>query len=204
MSAGEVAVRAVIGAVAGTAVAAAVVPYLRQVRRGRPRFLDGSRSTKPRNGRKPDGMTDDPLEFVAGAGSMPPGPSHPPRSNAAAARRKVAVTGEVFARAAASISDPDRVIVWRELTKESQPLRVAYRWATSFGKLFTLGVLFFVASVVALFGDYSPFFLVAILTVSAILVGLPAVKLHRIAWQALNLSAGVYVVALKGDDHVDE
>ncbi|WIV59074.1 hypothetical protein [Amycolatopsis nalaikhensis] len=204
MSAGEVAVRAVIGAVAGAAVVAALVPYLRHVRRDRARFLDEQQSTKPRNGRKPEGMSGDPLEFVAGAGSVPPGLSHPPRSNAATARRKVANTGEVFARAAASIPERNRVIVWRELTEESRPFRIAYRWATSFGKLFTLGMLFFAGSVVALFGDYSPFFLFATLTVSAILVGLPAVKLHRIAWQALNLSAGVYVVALKGEDHVDE
>ncbi|WP_143202478.1 hypothetical protein [Amycolatopsis sp. CB00013] len=204
MSAGEVAVRAVIGAVAGAAAVAALVPYLRHARRHRTRFLDEQRSAKPRNGRKPAGMSGDPLEFVAGAERRPLGPPRPPRSNAATARQKVATTGEVFARAAASIPERDRVMVWRELTDESRPFRVAYRWATSFGKLFTLGVLFFVASIVALLGDYSRVVLVATLSASAILVGIPAVKLHRIAWQALNLSAGVYVVALKGENHVDE
>ncbi|QFU94684.1 hypothetical protein YIM_47795 [Amycolatopsis sp. YIM 10] len=114
------------------------------------------------------------------------------------------MTGEVFARAAASIPERDRVVVWRELTDESRPFRFAYWWATSFGKLFALGLLLFVASIVAILGDYSRVFLIATLLTSAILVGLPAVKLHRIAWQALNLSAGVYVVALKGENHVDE
>jgi hypothetical protein len=204
MSAGEVVVRAVIGAVAGATVVAAAVPYLRQVRRDRARFLDAREPAEPRNGRKPEGMSGDPLEFVAGAGSKPPGPPYPPRSNAAAARRKVTATGEVFANAGASIPEHDKVIVWRGLAAAGRPFRVAYRWATSFGKLFMLALLFFLASIVAIIGDYSRLFLIATLSTSAILVGLPAVKLHRIAWQAPNLSAGVYVVALKGKNHVDE
>ncbi|WP_215548391.1 hypothetical protein [Amycolatopsis sp. CA-230715] len=114
------------------------------------------------------------------------------------------MTGEVFAHAGAQIPERDRVIVWHHLTYESRPIRVAYWWATSFGKFFTIGVLFFVTSIVAVFGDYSSVFLIATLSTSAVLIGLPAVKLHRIAWQALNLAAGVYAVALKGVEDADE
>ncbi len=196
--------RAVIGGVTVAAAVAAVVPYLRQVRRDRARFFDETNAAEPRNGRKPEGVSGDPLEFVAGAGSMPPGPPYLPRSNAAAARRKVAATGEVFANAGASIPARDKVTVWRELTAASRPLRVAYWWATIFGKLLVFALLFFAASIFAILGDYSRVVVVVTLSASAILVGLPAVKLHRIAWQALNLSAGVYVVALKGEKRVDE
>src|SRR4051794_30792909 len=96
MSAGEVAVRVVMGLAAGAALVSAAVPYFRHVRRERARFLSEQRSAQPRNGRTPEGASDDPLEFVAGAGSEPPGPPRLPRSSAAAAR-KVAMTGEVFA-----------------------------------------------------------------------------------------------------------
>ncbi|WP_406639193.1 hypothetical protein [Amycolatopsis sp. WGS_07] len=204
MSTGEVAAHAVIAAVVGAAVVAVLVPHLRRVRLGRARFLGGRQSEKPRAGRTPDGTTAQPPEFVADAGSRPLGPPHPPRSSAAAARRKTAMTGEAFACEAASIPDRDRMNIWRELAAESEPFRFAYRWAASFGKLFVFGVLLFAASLVALLGDYSRFLLAATLLSSAILVGLPALKLHRIAWQALNLSAGVYLAALKGEDYVDE
>ncbi|MFB9687284.1 hypothetical protein [Amycolatopsis plumensis] len=196
MNVGEVAVRAVIGGVTAAAVVAAVVPYLRQVRRDRARFLG-----EPHNGRKPEGASDDPHEFVADAGSVPPGPPRPPRSNAAA--HKVALTGEVFARAGADIPEGDRVSVWYYLTCESRPIRVAHWWASSFGKFFTLGVLFFVMSIFVILGERSPVFLVATLSASAILIGLPAIKLHRVAWQALNVAAGLYAIALKGMRDVD-
>ncbi|MEV5721182.1 hypothetical protein AB0L41_45575 [Amycolatopsis mediterranei] len=197
MSAGEVAVRAVIGGVTAVAVVAAVVPYLRKVRRGRARFLG-----EPRNGRKPEGVSGDPHEFVADAGSVPPGPPHPSRSSAAA--HKVALTGEIFARAGTDIPERDRVDVWYHLNCESRPIRAAYWWATSFGKLFTLGLLLFVVSIFVMLGEYSPVFLITTLSVSMTLIGLPAVKLHRVAWQALNVAAGLYAVALKGAKNADE
>jgi len=202
VSVGEVAVRAVIGGVTAAAVVAAVVPYLRQVRRDRARFLDETKAAEPHNGRKPEGASGDPLEFVADAGSVPPGPPHPSRSNAAA--RKVAITGEVFARAGAEIPERDRVSVWYHLTYESRPIRVAYWWATSFGRFFTLGFLFFVGSIFAILGECSPVYLITTLSVSVTLIGLPAVKLHRVAWQALNVAAGLYAVALKGAKNADE
>lgn len=188
--------RAVIGGVTAVAVVAAVVPYLRHVRRDRARFLG-----EPHSSRKPEGASGDPHEFVADAGCVSPGPPHPSRSNAAA--HKVALTGEVFARAGADIPERDRVSVWCHLTYESQPIQVAYWWATAFGKFFTLGILFFVASIFVILGEYSPVFLVVTLSVGAILIGLPAVKLHRVAWQALNVAAGLYVVALKGTRDAD-
>jgi len=197
VSAGEVLVCAVVGAVAGGALLSALVPYLRQVCRERARFLDD----EPRNGRESTGMAGDPLEFVADAGSMPPGPSRPPRSNAV---RKVANTGEVFAHAAASLSDCARVDLFRDLTSGIPPIRAAYFWATAFGRMCTLSLLFFVASVVAIFGDYPRIFLAATILSSLLLVGIPAFRLHRVAWQALNVSVGVYAIALKGDNHVDE
>lgn len=127
MSVGEVLVCAVVGAVAGGALLSALVPYLRQVPRERARFLDD----EPSDGRKPTGMTGDPIEFVADAGSTPPGPSRPPRSNAV---RKVANTGEVFAHAEASLPDCARAALLRDLTSGIPPIRAAYFWATGFGK----------------------------------------------------------------------
>ncbi|MET9265241.1 hypothetical protein [Amycolatopsis sp. NPDC004079] len=58
--------------------------------------------------------------------------------------------------------------------------------------------------VVASLGDYSRILLAAALLFSAVLVGLPALKLNRIVWQMLNPSAGVYLVGLEGEGHVDE
>ncbi|MBB4686972.1 hypothetical protein [Amycolatopsis jiangsuensis] len=116
----------------------------------------------------------------------------------------MAATGDVFARAGASISEGDRATVRRSLTEEIRPLYIAYWWAMGFGKLFTLATLFFVASIVAIFGDYSRVVLIATLSASAILIGVPAIKLHRFVWQALNLAVGVYVVALEGELNVDE
>ncbi|MEV7092848.1 hypothetical protein AB0M80_08360 [Amycolatopsis sp. NPDC051045] len=197
MSAGEVAVRAVIGGVTAVAVVAAVVPYLRRDRGARAKFLD-----EPSNGRKSEGVFGDPHEFVADAGSVPPGPPHPSRSSAAA--HKVALTGEIFARAGADIPERDHVNVWYHLTFESRPIRVAYWWATNFGKLFTLGVILFVASIFVMLGEYPPIFLITTLSVSVTLIGLPAVRLHRVTWQALNVAAGFYAVALKGAKNADE
>lgn len=67
-----------------------------------------------------------------------------------------------------------------------------------------LSLLFFVASVIAIFGGCPRIFLAATILSSLLLIGIPAFRLHRVAWQALNVSAGVYAIALKGDSHVDE
>ncbi|WP_336159911.1 hypothetical protein [Amycolatopsis sp. VC5-11] len=181
MSAGEIAVRAVIAAAAGATEVAVLVPSLRRHRRGR--------------------ATGRPPEFVADAGSRPLGPSRPPRPSAA---RATVATGARFAESALSLSERTRVNIWGELAAQSKPFQAAYRWTKSFVLLFTAGVLFFTASVVALLGDYSRIVLAATLLASAVLVGLPALKLHRIVWQALNLSAGAYLVAREGVGDVDE
>uniref|UniRef100_UPI003F4907B9 hypothetical protein n=1 Tax=Amycolatopsis sp. CA-096443 TaxID=3239919 RepID=UPI003F4907B9 len=175
MSTGDVVVRAATGAVAGGAAVAVLAPRLRRDRRGRTRFAGEPPPQPPHTGRKPDG-----------------------------AARRTAATGEGFARAASSIPERARVNIWHELAAHSDPFRIAYRWARRFGTLFTAAAVLFTASLVALLGDYSRLFLAATLLASAILAGLPALKLHRIAWQALNLSAGAYLVAREGEDHVDE
>ncbi|SFQ28716.1 hypothetical protein [Amycolatopsis rubida] len=204
MSTGEVAVLMAAAAVAGAAAVAVLVPYLRRVRPGRAHCAGAQQPETPRNGRKPDGVAGIRLEFAADAGSGPFGPSHPPRSSAAAARRKTAVTGEFYARTASRIPERVRVAVWRELAAGERAVSGRLPVGDAFGTLFVLGVLFFAASVVALLGDYSRIFLAATLLFSAGLVGLPALKLHRIAWQAPNLSAGFYVAALEGETRVDE
>ncbi|QWF85812.1 hypothetical protein [Amycolatopsis sp. CA-230715] len=97
------------------------------------------------------------------------------------------------------MSGRDRVLVWRALTGHIRPLRVAYWWATAFRTFFTLACLFFIASLIAILGDYSRAILIATLSASAVLMGLPAITLHRVAWQALNVSVGAYVVARDGE-----
>lgn len=201
MSTGEISVLVVTGAVAGAAVVAVLVPYLRRVRRDSAHFAGVQQPEGPGQGTEAGRNHRQSPRIRGGGGERPFGPSSPPRSRAAAARRK---TAEVFARAESSIPDSDRAAVWHEVAAESGPFRVSYRWATRFGTLFVFGVLFFVASVVALLGDYSRVLLAATLLFSAVLVGLPALKLHRIVWQALNLSTGVYLALLEGEGHADE
>lgn len=113
---------------------------------------------------------------------------------------RVTVAARLYLRKAATFANPERDVICRSLALSSDSFRRAHTWVTRFEVSFAVGTLLALFGVFAIFGD-NPRWVPAVVIVAALIIlGIPAIKVYRVAWQSLDVAVGACAVANEGGE----
>lgn len=111
---------------------------------------------------------------------------------------RIVGAADVLFRAAEPPGSPERHFVCEQLGQRSKLFRRAHAWVNLFEKTFAVGGLLLLFGVLLLLGETALWIPVALVVAGSLVLGISAIQVYRVAWQALDIAVGAYVVATGG------